>query len=60
MTFEQVMEYTVKGYTTKLILAIVLTPLIYIGHFFIKRYLGDELSDKQEEQAARKSLYRHL
>lgn len=56
MTFEQVMEYTIKGYTTKLILAIVLTPLIYAGHFAIKKYLGDELSDKQEHQAAEVSL----
>ncbi|MBS1637911.1 MAG: queuosine precursor transporter [Bacteroidetes bacterium] len=56
MTFEQVMEYTAKGYTTKLVLAIVLTPMIYLGHFLIKRYLGDEASDKQEHDAAVESL----
>lgn len=56
MTFSQVLEYTAKGYITKLVLAVVLTPLIYIGHFLIKRYLGAEASDEQERQAAEESL----
>jgi len=56
MTFTEVLEYTVKGYSTKLMLAIVLTPVIYLGHFAIKRYLGDEASDKLEHQSAVESL----
>ncbi len=56
MTLSQVLEYTAKGYITKLVLAVVLTPLIYIGHFLIKRYLGAEASDEQERQAAEESL----
>lgn len=56
MSFEQVIEYTLKGYTTKLVLAIVLTPMIYLGHFLIKKYLGDEASDRQEHHAAEQSL----
>ena len=44
------------NYAGKLILAIMLTPLIYVGHFFIEKYLGDKESEKEIEQTAKESL----
>lgn len=32
------------GYSFKLVLAVILTPLIYIGHSLIKKFLKDELN----------------
>jgi queuosine precursor transporter len=39
------------NYMYKFTAAILLTPLIYLGHFLIDRYLGDELSKKMREEA---------
>lgn len=40
--FEQIMNIGVTNYIYKFIIAILLTPLIYLAHFAIDRYLGDE------------------
>lgn len=50
---EMLLKATLTGYSVKLVLAIVLTPLIYIGHRIADRYLGDKQSDKLIEEAAR-------
>lgn len=42
MTTEVFILSAFTGYFVKLGIAIVLTPLIYIGHFVIKKYLKDE------------------
>lgn len=39
------------NYIYKLFMAIVLTPLLYLLHFFIRNYLGDELSHKLKTEA---------
>jgi hypothetical protein len=44
------------GYTFKLLIAIVLTPLIYVGHNMIEKYLGDE-STHIIKSAAEESLH---
>jgi queuosine precursor transporter len=38
------------NYSYKLILAVVLTPLIYLGHNIIHRYLGDKDSTSHDER----------
>jgi queuosine precursor transporter len=42
MNFETFISSALTGYTFKLVVAILLTPLIYIGHNFIKKYLANE------------------
>lgn len=44
-SFAQVIEVGVVQYFYKVILAIVLTPLIYWAHYYIDKYLGDEHPD---------------
>ena len=43
------------NYTYKFALAILLTPLIYLGHYLIDRYLGDELATEMKQKAAAES-----
>ncbi len=45
------------GYTFKLIIAVVLTPLIYVGHNLIEKYLGDEETHKLVVHSAEESLH---
>lgn len=42
ITTIQYLNMSVTGYTFKLILAIVLTPLIYLGHHLIEKYLHNK------------------
>ncbi|MEM9820646.1 MAG: queuosine precursor transporter [Bacteroidota bacterium] len=41
----------VVGYTYKLLVAILLTPAVYFGHYLIDRYLGEELATKMKKRA---------
>jgi uncharacterized PurR-regulated membrane protein YhhQ (DUF165 family) len=41
---EQVLAICIVNYMYKVFMAIVLTPLIYLAHFLIDKYLGSELS----------------
>ncbi len=41
-TTEVYLNASLTGYTFKLMIAILLTPLIYLGHFLIKKYLAEE------------------
>jgi len=47
---------SLTGYSFKLMVAVGLTPLIYLGHSIIDRYLGKE-ADKIIEKAADESLH---
>jgi queuosine precursor transporter len=40
------------NYSGKLILAVLLTPLIYLGHFLIDKYMGESESQKMIEETA--------
>jgi hypothetical protein len=40
------------GYTAKLIIAVCLTPLIYLGHALVHRYLGKDQSEKIVDETA--------
>lgn len=39
------------NYIYKFFAAVVLTPLVYLGHFLIERYLGAELAKEMKEEA---------
>ncbi len=57
MTTAVFLNAALTGYTFKLIIAIVLTPLIYVGHNVIEKYLGDEESHLIVKKAAEESLH---
>jgi len=40
------------NYSYKFLMAILLTPLIYLAHYLIDNYLGKELADKMKMEAA--------
>ena len=39
---KQYIEFSLTGYSFKLMIAICLTPLIYLGHFLIETYIKKE------------------
>ena len=51
----QVLSVGVINYIYKFVVAILLTPLIYLAHYLIDRYLGKKEADAMAEQAADKS-----
>ena len=53
---ELFMKIFLTGYTVKLLIAVCLTPLIYLGHFLIDNYLGEKESKKDIEESAKESL----
>jgi queuosine precursor transporter len=57
MTTAVFINAALTGYTFKLVIAIVLTPLIYIGHTAIDKYLGDEDAHKIIQHSAEESLH---
>ena len=42
----------IVNYIYKFLVAVVLTPLIYLGHYLIDRYLGDELALEMMNEAS--------
>lgn len=56
MSASEYVNAALTGYTFKLIIAILLTPLIYLGRYLVNNYLGKELSEQLIEQAAENSL----
>ncbi|NQZ78559.1 MAG: queuosine precursor transporter [Ekhidna sp.] len=54
--FSQVISVGTLNYIYKFIIAIALTPLIYLGHFLIDRYLGVEEAEKIKEEASSSTL----
>lgn len=51
-TMDQILSVGFNQYIYKFIMAIVMTPLIYLAHFLIDRYLGEEESEQMIEEAA--------
>lgn len=41
------------NYIYKFLVAIILTPLLYVAHFFIDRYLGDEMAGRMMDEASK-------
>lgn len=54
-TFAQFAGTAATNYTVKLIIAVGLTPLIYLGHWGVERFLGKDLAEEIAEKAARAS-----
>jgi queuosine precursor transporter len=52
---QQIIAIGITNYIYKFSVAILLTPLIYLGHYLIDRYLGKENAEKISEEAARES-----
>lgn len=48
------------SYSVKLVLAIALTPLIYLGHSLVKRYLGEHATEVSIKQSAEESLHHRV
>jgi len=53
-SISQVINVGIDNYTFKFFVAIMITPLIYLAHYLIDRYLGDNLSKKVKEIALSK------
>lgn len=49
LTFMEYINTSATGYTAKLLIAIAITPLIYIGHHFIDRYLRQDKENAFKE-----------
>jgi len=41
------------GYIYKFVVAVLLTPVIYLAHYLIDRYLGEELANEMKARAAK-------
>ena len=54
-TNDQIIAIGITNYIYKFSMAILLTPLIYIGHSMIDRYLGKDNAEKISEEAAETS-----
>jgi uncharacterized integral membrane protein (TIGR00697 family) len=51
----QIIAIGITNYLYKFGVALLLTPVIYLGHYFIDRYLGKEAALRLSEEAAQKS-----
>ncbi len=55
ITFSQFLGFAITNYSYKVLIAVLITPLIYLGHGMIDRYLGKELAEELIEDAAQNS-----
>ena len=58
-TTEIYIQAAFNGYLFKLIIAIVLTPLIYLMHAMVKKYLGND-ADALQHETAEEELHQEL
>ncbi len=56
ISIHQFFDWGIKGYLTKLFIAIALTPFIYLLHKVIDKYLGEKESEKLIHHTAEESL----
>jgi queuosine precursor transporter len=56
MSTDTFINAALTGYTFKLIIAVALTPLIYLGHYLVYKYLGEKTAQKIIEKSAEESL----
>ena len=52
---DQILAIGITNYIYKFSVAILLTPVIYLGHFFIDNYLGKENASHLSDEAAKQS-----
>ncbi|WP_297336282.1 queuosine precursor transporter [Algoriphagus sp.] len=51
-SIEQIIAVGIINYIYKFLVAIILTPLLYLGHGLIDRYLGQELAENMMKEAS--------
>jgi hypothetical protein len=56
-TLEQYFSTAATGYTVKLFVAVGLTPLVYLGHWAVEKYLGHKVAEELAESAARGGFF---
>lgn len=56
LTLMEFLNLAVTNYSYKLLIAIALTPLIYLFHSIIDQYLGEESSEQMIQEAAQRSI----
>ncbi len=57
ISFANFVNTAVTGYSAKLLIAIALTPMIYLGHNLVHRYLGKENSEKLIDDTASEVIH---
>jgi queuosine precursor transporter len=50
-SMEQIFSVGIINYIYKFIMAIALTPILYVAHYFIDMYLGQDVADRMAEEA---------
>jgi uncharacterized PurR-regulated membrane protein YhhQ (DUF165 family) len=48
----QVLAVGLVNYIYKFVVAVILTPLLYVAHYLIDNYLGEELSQEMMKEAS--------
>ena len=56
-SIQQIIAVGIINYIYKFTVAIILTPLLYVGHGLIDSYLGEETSKKMTQEAARDTSF---
>lgn len=56
-TTEIFIKASLSGYSFKLMIALLLTPLIYLGHGLVKKYLGKEEAGLMAKKSAEETLH---
>lgn len=56
-SFEQVIAVCMINYLYKFAVAILLTPLLYLAHYLIDKYLGKELSEQMTTEASENTSF---
>lgn len=56
LSFSDFINTASTGYAAKLMIAILITPLIYLGHGLIRKYLGEEQSEVLMEDTAKEEI----
>jgi uncharacterized PurR-regulated membrane protein YhhQ (DUF165 family) len=54
-TTTQILAIGITNYIYKFFVAILLTPLIYVGHSVIDKYLGREHAERMSDEASAQS-----
>jgi len=55
ITLPQFLGFAITNYSYKVTIAVLITPLIYLGHGLIEKFLGEETAKSMSEEAAQSS-----
>ncbi len=54
---EQILSVGIVNYIYKFVIAILITPTLYLAHYLIDRYLGDELAQQMMHEASQDTSF---